>query len=290
MHPVRIGCSGWQYDDWRGVVYPPGTAKARWLGAYAERFDTVEVNSTFYRLASKPAVARWVEDTPAGFLFTIKASRYLTHMKRLKDLGSGIGRFYERIEPLVEAKRLGPVVWQLPESFQRDDDLLADALDQLPPGRHCFEFRHPSWFAPDVEAILREHRVALVIADHPEDRPPAPSPSDTFVEPSVAKTRTTVTSTRKEPRRSISRATGAVRTPTSTVSTTTETASPATTRLERSEFVAFDLGLLSRPASWSTQTLRDAPLPMNWLRLRSLPRWTCDQETTGRSFARVIAT
>ena len=168
MHPVRIGCSGWQYDDWRGVVYPPGTAKARWLGAYAERFDTVEVNSTFYRLASKPAVARWVEDTPAGFLFTIKASRYLTHMKRLKDLGSGIGRFYERIEPLVEAKRLGPVVWQLPESFQRDDDLLTDALDQLPPGRHCFEFRHPSWFAPDVEAILEEHHIALVIADHPE--------------------------------------------------------------------------------------------------------------------------
>jgi len=89
-------------------------------------------------------------------------------MKRLRDLKPGIGRFYERIEPLVEAKRLGPVVWQLPENFHRDDDLLAKALDQLPPGRHCFEFRHPSWFAPDVEAIMRERNVALVIGDHPQ--------------------------------------------------------------------------------------------------------------------------
>jgi len=168
MYPVRIGCSGWNYDDWRGDFYPPGVGPSRWLASYAGRFDTVEVNSTFYRLASKPAVARWVEQTPEDFLFTVKASRYLTHMKRLKDLKPGIARFYEGIEPLVEAKRLGPVVWQLPESFQRDDDLLTNALDQLPPGRHCFEFRHPSWFAPDVEAILEEHRVALVIADHPE--------------------------------------------------------------------------------------------------------------------------
>ena len=168
MLPVRVGCSGWNYDDWRGRLYPEGLAKTRWLSRYAERFDTVEVNSTFYRLASRDAVARWVEDTPDGFVFACKASRYLTHMKRLRDMGRGVGRFYERIEPLVDAGKLGPVVWQLPERFGRDDDVLGAALDSLPAGRHCFEFRHPSWFVPEVTALLRAAGVALVIGDHPE--------------------------------------------------------------------------------------------------------------------------
>ncbi|HEX6116392.1 MAG TPA: DUF72 domain-containing protein [Solirubrobacterales bacterium] len=168
MRPVRIGCSGWMYDDWRGRIYPEGLARRRWLERYAEVFDTVEVNSTFYRLASRDAVADWVDRTPPGFLFSVKASRFLTHMKRLTDLGRGVERFYERIEPMVEAGRLGPVLWQLPESFRRDDDRLAGALAALPEGRHCFEFRHPSWFAPGVYSLLREHGVALVIGDHPQ--------------------------------------------------------------------------------------------------------------------------
>jgi uncharacterized protein YecE (DUF72 family) len=168
MKPVRIGCSGWMYDDWRGRLYPEGLAKKRWLERYAEIFDTVEVNSTFYRLASRDAVAEWVERTPPDFLFAVKASRFLTHMKRLTDLGRGVDRFYERIEPMVEAERLGPVLWQLPENFHRDDERLSNALAALPPGRHCFEFRHPSWFTEDVMSLLREHRVALVIGDHPE--------------------------------------------------------------------------------------------------------------------------
>jgi uncharacterized protein YecE (DUF72 family) len=113
-------------------------------------------------------VERWVEQTPPGFLFAVKASRFLTHMKRLTDMGVGLERFYERIEPLIEASKLGPVLWQLPENFRRDDERLAFALECLPPGRHCFEFRHPSWFVPQVYALLREHGVALVIADHPE--------------------------------------------------------------------------------------------------------------------------
>ncbi len=166
--PVRIGCSGWMYDDWRGRLYPEGLAKRRWLERYAESFDTVEVNSTFYRLASRDAVAEWVERTPPDFLFAVKASRYLTHMKRLTDLDRGVGRFYERIEPMIDAGRLGPVLWQLPENFHRDDERLAAALAKLPAGRHCFEFRHPSWFAADVYELLREHGVALVIGDHPE--------------------------------------------------------------------------------------------------------------------------
>jgi uncharacterized protein YecE (DUF72 family) len=166
--PVRVGCSGWNYDDWRGRLYPEGLGKPRWLRRYAEEFDTVEVNSTFYRLASRDAVARWVDDTPDDFLFAAKASRYLTHIRRLRDIGDGVERYYERIQPLVDSGKLGPIVWQLPANFRRDDDVLAGALRQLPPGRHCFEFRHESWFTRDVYALLREHDAALVVGDHPK--------------------------------------------------------------------------------------------------------------------------
>jgi uncharacterized protein YecE (DUF72 family) len=166
--PVRIGCSGWNYRDWRGRLYPEGLPARRWLARYAERFDTVEVNSTFYRLASPKAVEGWVHDTPDDFVFAVKASRYLTHMKQLTDLDSGIKRFYDAIGPLASSPKLGPVLWQLPERTQRDDDRLAGALRQLPPGRHAFEFRHRSWFDDAVYDLLREHGAALVIAHHPE--------------------------------------------------------------------------------------------------------------------------
>jgi uncharacterized protein YecE (DUF72 family) len=167
VRPVRVGCSGWNYDDWRGRLYPEGLGKQRWLARYAEEFDTVEVNSTFYRLASRDAVARWVDDTPDDFVFAVKASRYLTHYRRLRDIGQGLERFYERIQPLLESGKLGPVVWQLPPNFPRDDGILSEALDDLPSGRHCFEFRHASWFTGDVYKLLGRHGVALVIGDHP---------------------------------------------------------------------------------------------------------------------------
>ena len=138
--PVRIGCSGWSYDSWRGGLYPEGLPQRQWLSRYAECFDTVEVNSTFYRLASRKGVERWVEQTPPGFVFTVKASRYLTHVKRLKGIGPYLDRFYEPLQPLVDAHRLGPVLWQLPANFTRDDERLGAALTALPPGRHCFEF------------------------------------------------------------------------------------------------------------------------------------------------------
>ena len=168
MKPVHIGCSGWNYRHWRETVYPKGVPASRWLEHYATMFDTVEVNSTFYRLAIPDAVARWVEQTPPGFIFTLKASRYLTHIKRLAGLETGVKRFYEAIEPLVGTRKLGPLLWQLPENFRRDDERLAEALKGLPAGRHCFEFRHESWFRPEVYELLRRHGAALVIGDHPE--------------------------------------------------------------------------------------------------------------------------
>lgn len=167
--PVHVGCSGWNYRDWRGRLYPEGLAARRWLARYAERFSTVEVNATFYRLASPPAVAGWVADTPEDFIFAVKGSRYLTHFKRLADLeaGGGLERFYAAIEPLARSPKLGPVLWQLPERMARDDARLATALDALPAGRHAFELRHPSWFCEEVYGLLRAHGVALVIGDDP---------------------------------------------------------------------------------------------------------------------------
>ena len=167
MEAIHIGCSGWDYADWRGPFYDARAPKHRWLELYAERFDTVEVNSTFYRLARPAAVERWIQSTPAGFSFAVKASRYLTHVRRLQDLDRGIARFYEPLAPLIAAGRLGPVLWQLPENFHRDDQRLEAWLEALPPGMHTIEFRHESWFAAPVLERLREAGVALTIGDHP---------------------------------------------------------------------------------------------------------------------------
>jgi uncharacterized protein YecE (DUF72 family) len=164
---LRIGCSGWNYKSWKDEFYE-GKPTRLWLEHYARCFDTVEVNNTFYRLPLQSSVARWVEQTPPDFLFTVKASRYLTHIKRLTDMDDGVRRFCERIEPLVRSPKLGPILWQLPPTFRRSDDRLAFALERLPAGRHAFEFRHASWFAEPVYELLRTHGAALVIGDRPE--------------------------------------------------------------------------------------------------------------------------
>jgi uncharacterized protein YecE (DUF72 family) len=162
---VRIGCSGWNYADWKEPFY--GSRPTReWLAIYARHFDTVEVNNTFYRLPNKENVLRWEQTSPQGFRFAVKVSRYITHVKRLRDIGPGLERFLERIEPLTP--KLGPLLWQLPPNFPRDDDRLASALAALPPGRHAFELRHPSWFVEDVYALLREHDAALVLTGERE--------------------------------------------------------------------------------------------------------------------------
>ena len=170
---IRVGCSGWSYDHWRGRIYPDDSSTETWLERYAEIFDTVEVNATFYRLPTKAAVARWASATPAGFCFAVKASRYLTHVRRLRELSEGVSRLEERIGPLIASGKLGPLLWQLPATFHRDEERLASALSALPPGRHAFEFRHASWFVDETYDLLRAHDAALVVADRaPEDPPP----------------------------------------------------------------------------------------------------------------------
>jgi uncharacterized protein YecE (DUF72 family) len=160
---IRIGCSGWNYASWKDVFYEGRPARS-WLEHYARHFDTVEVNNTFYRLPRPEAVATWERTAPESFCFAVKASRYLTHIKRLRDLGPGLDRFEACIEPLVQSPKLGPILWQLPPNFPRDDERLASALASFPrTQRHAVEFRHASWFADDVYALLREHGAALVL-------------------------------------------------------------------------------------------------------------------------------
>ena len=140
-----IGTSGWHYDHWRGPFYPSKLPKTRWLEFYAGHFDTVEVNSSFYRLPSETAVGGWRRGTPPGFTFSMKASRYITHLKRLKDSAEAVRRFTERVKILKE--KLGPLLYQLPPNMKRDDRRPESFLAGLPPGyRHAVEFRHSSWY------------------------------------------------------------------------------------------------------------------------------------------------
>ncbi len=128
------------------------------------------MNTTFYHLVKRETAAHWLEQTQPEFTFAVKASRYITHIRRLVNVRDGIARFYDSIEPLIEARRLGPVLWQLPENFRLELDRLRETLELLPAGRHAFEFRDASWFVPEVYALLRQHGAALVFGDHPARR------------------------------------------------------------------------------------------------------------------------
>jgi uncharacterized protein YecE (DUF72 family) len=163
---LRIGTSGWQYKDWRGVFYPPKLPQRLWLEHYTTAFDTVEVNATFYRLPQVTAVARWAEGLPEGFVMTIKASRYLTHVKRLREPAEPVSRLLDRIQPLRDRNRLGPILLQLPPHFTAAPAALSEVLGRFPDDlRLAVEPRDPSWFKPSVRAVLHEHQAALVWAD-----------------------------------------------------------------------------------------------------------------------------
>jgi uncharacterized protein YecE (DUF72 family) len=158
-----IGTSGWSYKHWRGPFYPAALSKgADQLRFYVERFDTVEVNGTFYRLIEVDTFRRWREATPQRFVFACKGSRYLTHMKRLKDPVQGVGRFFERVEALED--QLGPIVFQLPGRFRPDRERLERFLDALPSRhRYAFEFRDPAWFEPEILEVLAAQGMALCL-------------------------------------------------------------------------------------------------------------------------------
>lgn len=167
---IRIGCSGWQYRHWRGNFYPEDLPQTRWLEHYAGVFDTVEINNSFYRLAEEATFARWAARVPARFTFAVKASRFLTHMKKLKDPEEPVERFFSRARAL--GRHLGPVLYQLPPGFKLDKQRLEHFLHVLPRGvRHVVEFRDPTWYVDDVYALLRRHGAALCLHDMPGSAP-----------------------------------------------------------------------------------------------------------------------
>jgi uncharacterized protein YecE (DUF72 family) len=160
----RVGCSGWEYKHWRGDFYPIDIPRTRWFEYYSSRFDTVEINNTFYRLPEESTFESWAARAPADFTYAIKASRFLTHMKKLNDPEEPLDRLFSRMRPL--RKHLGPVLYQFPTGWKLDRDRLEYFLQVLPQGvRHVLEFREPSWYADEVMAMLQRHRVSLCLHD-----------------------------------------------------------------------------------------------------------------------------
>ncbi|MBS0296667.1 MAG: DUF72 domain-containing protein [Proteobacteria bacterium] len=171
MAEFRVGTSGWVYRHWRGDFYPGGLRIKDELGYYASRFDTAEINASFYRLPTESAVRGWRDRTPEDFLFSWKGSRFITHLKRLLEPEESIELVFGRMQGLED--RMGPAFFQLPPSMKADRERLAHFLSALPREHRCaMEFRHPSWYAAEIFTLLTEHDAALVISDHHD----APSP------------------------------------------------------------------------------------------------------------------
>jgi uncharacterized protein YecE (DUF72 family) len=158
----HIGTSGWHYKHWRGPFYPPDLRTDKMLSFYFQRFDCVEINNSFYRLPNIHALKTWHDTTPAGFCFSVKGSRFLTHMKKLKDPKPGLKKFFSRIERL--GKKLGPILFQLPPNWHCNPDRLHGFLEALPPSHsYGFEFRDPSWHTDSVYRLLERFNAAFCI-------------------------------------------------------------------------------------------------------------------------------
>jgi uncharacterized protein YecE (DUF72 family) len=161
---LYIGTSGWQYRDWRGVLYEEGVPQRAWLARYAREFATVEVNNAFYRLPERSVFARWRDETPSDFLMAVKVSRYLTHVRRLRDPAEPVGRLLDRAAGLGD--RLGPFLLQLPPTLRADAGLLDDTLRAFPAGaRVAVEPRHDTWWTDEVRVVLEARGAALCWAD-----------------------------------------------------------------------------------------------------------------------------
>jgi uncharacterized protein YecE (DUF72 family) len=172
MSRIHIGTSGWHYDSWRGPFYPKEVPKKDWLVCYAEAFRSAELNGVFYRTPTLEAVQRWYRQTPDDFVFAWKASKFITHWKRLtKNSGNSIALMETRLRALKH--KAGPVLFQLPPQFKADRERLASFLKLLRKKRHyAFEFRHPSWYEDDILNLLRDQDISLCLSDHHD----APAP------------------------------------------------------------------------------------------------------------------
>jgi uncharacterized protein YecE (DUF72 family) len=158
---IRVGTSGWQYADWRGLVYPEGVPQRRWLSHYVTWFPTVEVNATFYRLARESAAQGWRDTAPPGFEFVLKGSQYITHRKKLRDVEESVANYFAPLSPVLEVTSV--VLWQLPPRWRRNVERLDRFLGGLPAGaRYAVEFRDDDWFHPEVDAVLKRHGASTV--------------------------------------------------------------------------------------------------------------------------------
>jgi uncharacterized protein YecE (DUF72 family) len=161
---IHVGCSGWVYKHWRGLLYPEGLPQNRWFERYAEEFNAVEINNSFYRLPEPKTFDKWHDQAPAGFRYAVKASRFITHMKKLKDCEEAVKNFIALASRLKAY--LGPILFQLPPNLHKDLPRLDAFLALLPrSSEHVFEFRHSSWYEEDVLALLDDHGAGFVVHD-----------------------------------------------------------------------------------------------------------------------------
>jgi len=161
MGRIYIGTSGWSYKGWEKTFYPEDVPVKRHFDFYATQFPSVEINLTFYRLPAEKMVQSWRQKAPPGFVYAVKGSRFITHMKRLANLDGALDKFFDRIAPLK--RRIGVILWQLPPNLKKDTARLADFLEQLPKNyRHAVEFRHESWLDDETFEVLKRCRVAHV--------------------------------------------------------------------------------------------------------------------------------
>lgn len=178
MADIRIGCSGFLYDQWKGTFYPEDLPRNLWLGFYSKHFSTVELNVTFYRLPERETFAKWYLATPKDFVFSLKASRFITHVKKLKDCAEPIEAFFSRASMLKE--KLGVILWQLPPTFNLDIERFKEFLETLRPygTRHAFEFRNKTWISKKIFSLFEKENIALCTADHPDFLDDLPATAD----------------------------------------------------------------------------------------------------------------
>jgi uncharacterized protein YecE (DUF72 family) len=166
MATLYAGTSGFAYPNWKPAFYPAKLSSKQFLNHYSQRLNCVEINYTFRRLPSGSTLANWVEQTPAGFVFAVKANQRITHIARLKNAEAATELFLKMIDPLRSARRLGPILFQLPPALKCDAVLLAAYLELLPPDlRYAFEFRHTSWLVEPVYEELRKRNISLCVAE-----------------------------------------------------------------------------------------------------------------------------